>query len=65
VLAAPDAAAAVLMMETTLKTRFGSSYQCLDLPEFEASQQASLDAYLGLVHKLVVQNFRVYGWVEE
>ncbi len=53
------------MMETTLKTRFGSSYQCLDLPEFEASQQASLDAYLGLVHKLVVQNFRVYGWVEE
>lgn len=49
-------------MELTLKTRFGSSYQGLDLPAFGEAQQPSLDAYLRLVHKLVTQAFRLYGW---
>jgi hypothetical protein len=65
VLASPDAAAAVLLTEATLRARFGSGYQGLGLPCFEDAQQASLDGYLQLVHKLVVQGFRVYGWEEE
>jgi hypothetical protein len=64
VLASPDGAAAVLLTEATLKARFGGGYQGLGLPCYEDSQQPSLDCYLQLVHKLVVQGCRVYGWQE-